>query len=335
MRLGAMLTWRRSLALLIGLAALAATASAQEPAESFPSRAITLVVPYPAGGPPDIAARIVGPAVADILGKPIVIENRPGASTALANGSVARAMPDGYSLLAVDMSFTVAPYLVAISYDPIKDFTPVGLHTRSSLVMAVDPALPANTAQDLVKLAKAKPGEIKFGTSGVGSPPHLGGIAFIQATGIEMLHVPYRGAQAALNDVVGGHISLIFTGPGTAAAQAKGNQVRVLGVTGQRRAVILPDIPTFKESGIDMPAFEHGTWFGVLAPAATPAAIVAKLNAAINKAIADPDTRAKLERTDFTVQGGAPAELGQLIAAQLAYWKGAMQAAGVTPEKLQ
>ena len=157
-RLNASVSW--GLAVMAGLAAAAPLACAQEPAEGFPSRAITLVIPYPAGGPPDIAARIVGPALGDILGKPVVIENRPGASTALANGSVARAAPDGYTLLAVDMSFTVAPYLVSISYDPIEDFAPVGLYARSSLVMAVNPALPAKTAQELVKLAKAKPGEL-------------------------------------------------------------------------------------------------------------------------------------------------------------------------------
>ena len=320
-------------ALWLALAGMAVSVTAQESADAFPSRNITLVIPYPPGGPPDISARIVGPALADVLGRPVVVENRPGASTSLANTSVARAAPDGYTLLAVDISFCVVPHLLAsISYDPIKDFTPVGQTSRSSLVMAVNPGIPANTIAELIKLAKDKPGELKFGTSGIGSPPHLGGVALMQATGIQMLHVPYRGAQAALNDVVGGHVSLIFTGPGTAAAQAKGGQVRALGVTGQARASILPDVPTFKESGVDMPAFANGTWFGFLAPAGTPQPIVAKLNAAINKVLGDAELKTKLERTDFTAQGGTSAELGKLVADQLAFWKTAMQAAGVKPE---
>lgn len=306
---------------------------AQPVPDAFPSRNITLVIPFAAGGPADVVARIIAPGMSTALGKPIVVENRPGAGTTLANTSVARATPDGYTLLGIDLSYVVTPHLfTSINYDPIKDFAPVGVSARSTIALGVTATLPAKTVQELVQLAKAKPDELKFGTSGVGSPPYLGALAFMEATGVKMLHVPYRGAQLALTDVIGGHISLIFTAPGLIAAQASSGKVRPLGVTGKQRSPVLPDIATFKENGIEMPVFDDGLWLGIMAPAATPPPVISALNAALKAAVADSDTRTKLVPTDFVPVGSTPAELGDLVKSQLAYWRRALQAAGVKPE---
>lgn len=307
--------------------------AAQEAGAGYPSRNVTFVIPFPAGGVPDIVARIISPPLSELLGKPVVVENRPGASTTLATTSVVRATPDGYTILSVDISYTVAPNLVVKSnYDPLSDLTPVVLTSRSSLFLAVNPALPANSPQELVALAKAKPGELKYGTSGIGTPPHLGAVSFLNATGVSMLHVPYRGAALALQDVVGGHIQLIFTAPSVAASQGKAGQVRVLGVTGAQRSSSLPEVPTFKESGINMKEFDFGTWFGVMVPNGTPDGIVTKLNAAINKVLVMPDVVEKLAKQDFSVAGGAPSELTKVVELQTKYWREALQAAGVKPE---
>ena len=325
--------WHFIRSFLLILSCLSSAIQAQEAVESYPSRNITFVIPFPAGGVPDIAARIIGPPLSDLLGKPVIVENRPGASTTLATTSVARATPDGYTLLSVDISYTVAPNLVVkANYDPLTDLTPVALTARSSLFLAVNPALPAQSPQALVALAKTRPGELKYGTSGIGTPPHLGAVSFLNATGVNMLHVPYRGAALALQDVVGGHIQLIFTAPSVAAAQGRAGQVRVLGVTGATRSSSLPEVPTFKESGINMKEFDFGTWFGVMVPNGTPQPIVTKLNAAINTVLKQPEVIEKLGKQDFTVAGGPPVELKKVVELQTKYWREALQVAGVMPE---
>ena len=320
------------LALPVALAAsLPGPVSAEQPSD-YPSRSITYVVPFPAGGVADILARIYTPALADALGKPIVIENRPGASTSLATNSVMRSAPDGYTIMQVDMSYAVAPNVVVASYDPVSDLTPVVQIARSTLVLAANPTLPAKSAPELVALAKAKPGELKYGTSGIGTPPHLGAVSFIIATGAHMLHVPYRGAGQALQDVVAGHLHLIFTAPSLSMPQAKFGQVRLLGITGDVRSPSLPDLPTFMEVGIHMKEFDSGTWMGAMVPNGTPPAIVDKLNAAFNRVLAMPEVRAKLGQADYVAVGGPPTALAKVISTQAIYWRDALKAAGVKQE---
>jgi len=326
-----LITRTRLAAILAAAMIHASTALGETPAD-YPSRAITYIVPFPAGGVADILARIYTPALAEDLGKPIVIENRPGASTSLATSAVMRASPDGYTIMQVDMSYAVAPFVVVAGYDPVQGLTPVVQIARSTLVLAVNPALPVKSAPDLVALAKAKPGELKYGTSGIGTPPHLGAVSFIVATGVNMLHVPYRGAGQAFQDVVGGHLQLIFTAPSLSIQQAKLGQVRVLGITGDARSQALPEVPTFVEVGIRMKEMDFGTWMGAVVPNATPQAIVHKLNAAFNRVLARPDVRAKLAQADYVAVGGTPAALAKVIATQTAFWRDALTAAGVKPE---
>ena len=181
-------------------------------------------------------------------------------------------------------------------------------------------------------LARAKPGEIKVGHSGVGTPPHLGALSFVLATKTSMLMVPYRGAALALNDVVGGHISMLMTAPSTSIALTREGKIRMLGVTGGKRITQLPDVPTLREQGIEMGGIDDGVWFGISAPAGTPAAIIARLNAALNKTVEHPEVRDKLAKLDITPGGGTPQEFGRQIATQFATWREAMRAAGVKPE---
>ena len=300
---------------------------------AYPSRNIMLVVPYPPGGPPDVVARVLGPPLGELLGKPVVIENRPGASTSIGAAAVARAAPDGYTLLATDIAQTVAPsILVTPNFDPIKDLKPVGMTARSVLTLVVDPKLPVKSIGELIAFARSNPGAIKVGHSGVGTPPHLGSVSVMQATGVDMLLVPYRGVAAAIQDVVAGHIQMVTTAPSTSAALAREGKVRMLAVSGAKRLTALPEVPTFKESGITLKGFDRDNWFGISAPAATSDAIVAKLNAAIHRAADSPDAIEILRKVDIQLVTSTPEQFGQLVAQQVEAWRDVLKTAGIKPE---
>lgn len=319
----------------IAASVIVALAIWQTPAQSqtYPTQNITLVVPYPAGGVPDTIARIMAPAMSDRLGRPVVIENRGGASTTVGTASVARATPDGHVLMLGDTSLAVAPNVVAkMPYDALKDIAPIAPLMRSFMTLMVHPSVPAKTAQEFVALAKSRPGDLKFGTSGNGTPPHLGALAFIQATGIDVLHVPYRGVALALSDVVGGHLQFVFASQSIGASQAKGGHVRVLGVYGDKRVASIPDVPTFKESGINTPFADAGTWFGLVTTGGTPKAVIDRLNQVTNDVLTDPPTKAKLEGADFHLTGGTPEQLAEMIADHTVYWRDAFKKAGVKAE---
>jgi tripartite-type tricarboxylate transporter receptor subunit TctC len=302
-------------------------------AEDFPTRPITIVVPYPPGGPPDVIARVVASSMQADLGSPIIIANKPGASTALGSHYVARAKNDGYTLLAVEPSFVVVPNTqVHAGYDPVKDFQPIGLTGRTFHTLGVATNVPVNTAQELVKYADAHPGELKIAHSGIGTPPYLSALSFVQATGANILLVPYRGTALAVNDVIGGYVSGVFTGPSTTAALAKDGKLKILGITGRSRLETLPDVPTFLESGIDMKGVNDGIWFGLVAPAGTPDAIIAKLNKSIEKASRDSSVVEKLKAQGIDAVWTTPAAMGAQLAAELAHWHDALLKAGVKPE---
>jgi tripartite-type tricarboxylate transporter receptor subunit TctC len=328
---------RRILAALKGLGLLSAIVSApvhaQEPASAYPSRNITLLIPYPPGGPPDVIARLLGPLVGDTLGKPIVIENRPGASTTIAAAAVARAAPDGYTLLASDIAQTVVPNTMANpGFDPAKDLKPVVATTSSVFTVVIDPKLPVKTLGDLAAYAKSRPDAIKAGHSGIGTPPYLYVLSVMNAIDARMLLVPYRGIALAAADVVGGHIQLICSAPSTTVNLALDGKVRMLGVSGDRRLAQMPEVPTFKELGLKLRGFEQDTWFGISAPAGTPDAIVDKLNAAVNKALQDKDVITKLAKVDIRTVGGTPVQFAKLWHEQIATWRDVLKAAGVKPE---
>jgi tripartite-type tricarboxylate transporter receptor subunit TctC len=299
----------------------------------FPSRFITLVVPWGPGGPPDVIARIIASRLSEVLGQPIIVDNRPGASSSIAALDVARAVPDGYTLLHVDISLVVAPHLFSnMRVDPLVDFRPVGQSARSQFVLIVSPNLSTPTVGDFVKLAKTKSEAVTIGHSGIGTTPHLAAITFTKATGINPLLVSYRTIAQAADDVMAGQISAIFSAAAQGIGLAKGGKVQVLGVTGTARLDELPNVPTFGESGITMTGFENGSWYGIVAPAKTPNETVDKINRALRSVGEDKKVQGILAAAGAQLSLGTPEEFRTLIASQYTYWGDMLQTAGVKPQ---
>lgn len=314
------------------LAVSVSSANAQDAAAQFPSRDITIIVPFSAGGPPDSVARVIAAGLSKNLGRPVVVENRPGASSGLASKAVARAEPNGYTLLAVDISYAVAPHIASnLGVDTFKDFRPIGLSAKSVFTLMVAPSLGTPTVAEFVKLAKAKGQEIQIGHTGIGTTPHLAAITFSKAAGIDPLLVPYKAVAEATNNVVAGHISAVFSAASTAIGLGNG-KADVLGVTGSKRLAGLPNTPTFEESGVKMTGFENGSWYGLVAPAGTPDAIVAKLNAALVATVQDKAVADKLMASGLELSSSTPEEFGSFTKAQFTYWGETLRAAGIKPE---
>lgn len=284
----------------------------------YPDRPIKMIIPLAAASAVDVAARIVTQKMSENMGQSFVILNQPGASGTIGAEQVARATPDGYTIGGFnDSIMTMVPALQpGLRWDIIKDFEPV------SLVATVEWGLIANeksgfkTAADLIAAAKAAPGKIDYGSGGIGSPQHLAMAMFAAGAGITLTHVPYRGATQAASDVVAGQIPVAFQGLGTVTGLVQGGQVKLLGVTTERRLAQYPDVPTISESG--MPGFLFNSWFAILAPAGTPKEIVTRLNAEVRKALADPDTRRRLDEQGLVVRGSSAEELRVLTREQLA-----------------
>jgi tripartite-type tricarboxylate transporter receptor subunit TctC len=324
-----------ALAMVSGVLASAALGPvhAQESAATYPSRTITFLVGFAPGGPTDVIARAVAAPLQEELGKPVVIENRPGGGGSIAAHALARATPDGYTLGSFDISLIVGPNLVAsATYDPIKDFRPIVISARTPLSFVAANSLPARTVGELVAHAKAKPDDLKLAHSGVGSPPHLGAVAFLQATGTKMLLVPYRGAAPAIQDIVAGHVGLLFTAPSTSIALGREGKVRILGVTGHERMKSMPEVPTLRESGVDMGGLDANQWFGLAAPAGTPDFVVTRINAAVNKVLTDKGLQEKIGKLEFTVAGGTPEEAAALGRSQAEFWRKTLSVIGIKPE---
>jgi tripartite-type tricarboxylate transporter receptor subunit TctC len=312
------------------LALLVSSGAMAQPA--YPDRPIRMIVPLAAASAVDVAARIVTQKMADNMGQQIVIINQPGASGLIGAEQVARAAPDGYTIGGFnDSVMTMVPNLHSnMRWDILKDFEPV------SLVATVEWGLIANnqtsykSAADLIAAAKAAPGKINYGSGGPGSPQHLAMAMFASEAGISLTHVPYKGATQAATDVAGGQIPVAFQGLGTVAALVRGGQVKLLGVTTEKRLPSFPDVPTVSESGL--PGFFFNSWFAILAPAGTPKEIVARLNAEALKALADSQVRQKLEELGFAVRGSSPEELGALTRAQLAKYARVIKEMGIAIE---
>lgn len=312
------------------LALLVSSGAMAQPA--YPDRPIRMIVPLAAASAVDVAARIVTQKMADNMGQQIVIINQPGASGLIGAEQVARAAPDGYTIGGFnDSVMTMVPNLYSnMRWDILKDFEPV------SLVATVEWGLIANnqtsykSAADLIAAAKAAPGKINYGSGGPGSPQHLAMAMFASEAGISLTHVPYKGATQAATDVAGGQIPVAFQGLGTVAALVRGGQVKLLGVTTEKRLPSFPDVPTVSESGL--PGFFFNSWFAIMAPAGTPKEIVARLNAEALKALADPQVRQKLEELGFAVRGSSPEELGTLTRAQLAKYARVITEMGIAIE---
>ena len=291
-------------------------------AEDLPNRPITIVLPLAAGGAMDIVARsFLAPRLADVLGRPIVIENRTGGGTVIAANAVAKAVPDGTTLLfAPAGTLTInATLYKTLPYDPAKDFMPVALTSQVAFVLVINPALPAKSIADLVTYGKANPGKMSYASTGTGATPHFAGELLKQMGGFEMTHVPYKGSPPALNDVVAGHVQMTFTDPAISPPMIAENKVRALGVSSLQRVGVLPDVPTISESGL--PGFEVVSWHMVAAPAATPREIVDKLHAAFRTVTATPEYKQEVVRIGLIpMQTPSVDELQRYLQAEIDRW---------------
>ncbi len=324
---------RMSRAILAAVAALALVLATQSAlAQDYPTRPITLVVPFVPGGSASIVARSVADKMSETLGQPIVIDNRGGAGGTVATRAVAKAPPDGYTLLVIT-SATVgtSPSLFKnLGYDPRKDFAPIGLIAATPNLLVVHPSLPARTVAELIKVAKAAKEPIPYGSPGVGTLLHLTGELVAHATGIKLAHVPYKGAAPALNDLIGGHIKLLFTAIPTSAGQLNAGTIVPLAVTGAKRVALVPNVPTFAEAGL--PGIDVPLRWGLAAPAGTPRPIIDKLNQALNAALATEEVRARLAAEGAEAEPVTPEQYAALIDHELTMWAKLVKDVGIKPE---
>ncbi len=313
-----MTRFTRRAALGLGLSAVAAGSGR---AADFPSKPIKLVVPYAPGGGADGVARIVARRASETLGQPIVIENKGGAGAILGTDQVAKAEPDGYTLLlgqSGPISINPAVYK-QLPYDPVKDFAPITMTTAYPYILVVNAELPAKTLAEFVALAKAKPGSMNYGSTGVGAANHLVAELFAAKAGLKMTHVPYRGTALAVGDLVSGTLSVVFGDPVSVLPHLKSGKLRALAVTSLERSAVAPEVPTVAESGY--PGFEALAWHGILAPAKTPKPVIDKLNAEIVKALADPPTRELLVNQAMATVGSTPEAFAAFIQKDIVLWK--------------
>jgi tripartite-type tricarboxylate transporter receptor subunit TctC len=309
------------------LVAASALVSSRASAQDYPVRPITLVVPYAAGGGNDVMARLVAEKMSRTLGQQIIVDNRGGAGGTIATRQVAKAAPDGYTLVIGGTgTLAVNPTLYPnVGYDPRKDFAPVGLIGSSALIVLVHPGLPVKSVVDLIALAKKEPGKLNYASAGAGSGIHLATVLFEQMANIRLSHVPYRGTGPALNDLVGGHVAIYFSSLPSAIGLAREGKVRALAVTGPKRSHVFPDVPAMAET---LPGFEAVLRYGIVAPAGTPRPAIEKLNAALREALAAPDTREKMEKTGTEPLPSTPEQYAEDIDREEKKWSEIVRKSG-------
>jgi tripartite-type tricarboxylate transporter receptor subunit TctC len=318
---GTMLTCSKRLALAFASLSAVTLINGTAHAADYPSRPIHLIVPYAAGGAADSIARILAKRIGKSIGQTVVIENRGGGGSIVGTEFVKKAEPDGYTLLlgqSGPISINPAVYK-SLPYDPVKDFAPISLTTTYPYIMVVNPSLGVKTLQEFVALAKSKPGALNYGTTGIGAANHLVTELFNSKAGIKMTHIPYRGTALAVTDLLAGQVQVVFADPISALQHVNSGALIALAVTSKDRSPVAPAVPTMSESGF--PGFDAIGWHGILSPASTPPAIVAKLNAEILEALSDPETRALLESQAMQIVGSSPKAFADFIDADVAIWK--------------
>ena len=305
--------------------------SAQALAQAYPAKPVRFIAGFPAGGPSDIVTRAVAKRMSELLGQPVVVENRSGAGGHIAVEAVAKSLPDGYTILLAGSFLTIGPSLnPKLPYDPVRDLAPIGLIARNQYLLVVHPAVPAKNAKELIALARSRPGKLNYGSSGVGAPPHLATELMKTMARIDAVHVPYKGATPAIADLIGGHIDFYVGGISGLIPHARSGKLRALAVTGAKRSSELPDVPTIAEAAI--PGYDISTWFGVVAPAETPKDIVSRLNATIVKIIGEKDTQTYLVAQGLEPATSTPEELARIIRDEIPKFARIVKAAGIKPE---
>jgi tripartite-type tricarboxylate transporter receptor subunit TctC len=313
----------------LAFALLAATAVATPAAaQDYPNRSVKIIVPFGAGGPADVFARILGQYLQESLKQSFVIENRPGAGAVIGTNEVGKSAPDGYTLLMMSNTHTVnETLLLNRNYQLMRDFVAVAAVNYSDLLMVVHPSVPAKDLKEFLALLKAKPGELNYASSGPGTPYHMAAELFKSMSGTNIVHVPHRGSGEARSNTIGGHVQMMFDAVTTMAENVTAGQVRALGTTGLTRSAVLPDVPTIAEAGL--PGYEATIWLGIMAPAGTPKPIVDMLNAEINKALANPDTKAAWAKQGAVPIIMTPAEFDTYLRTDIEKWAKLIQTAGI------
>ena len=321
----------RRISMAAAIAALAIGAGFEVSAQNYPTRPLRVVVPYAAGGSTDVLARMVGQKLTEALGQPVVIDNRPGAGTLIATEIVARAVPDGHTLLMATPPLAVAPALFQkVPFDISRDFAAVTNIAATSNVLVVHPSVPAQTVKELVVLAKANPRKYTFGSSGIGGASHLAMELFRSLAGIELVHVPYKGGSLAVTDLLGGRLALMFANLTTVQAHIKSGKVRALAIGTARRSLVVPELPTVAEAGV--PGYEANNWNGVVVPAGTPRTAIERLQREIKAIVSASDMRDKLLAAAFEPVADTPAEFARYLASERTKWAKVVIDAGVKPE---
>jgi len=297
-------------------------------AQSYPSRPIHFIVPYPAGGPLDTIARLLGQKVSENVKQPVIVENKPGAGGNIGADFVAKSPPDGYAILmGAVATHAINPTLYAnIPYDPVRDFAPITQVASTPNVLVVNPSIPASNVKEFVAYAKANPGKLNFGSGSTGSAGHLAGELFKSMAGVDMTHIPYKGAAPAMQDLIGGQIQLMFDNLASALTQVRAGKVKALAVTTAKRSSLAPDLPTIAESGL--PGFDISTWFGIFAPGGTPPEVVARLNTEFTRALAMPDIREKMLNLGAEPVSSTPEQFAAYIRSEAEKYARVVKASG-------
>jgi len=300
-------------------------------AQTYPVRPVRLIVPTTPGGSVDTLARTIAPRLSERFGHQVVVDNRSGAGGTIAAEFTARSVPDGYTLMigTIASLATNVSLQQKLSYDPLRDFAPVTLVATQNLVLTVHPSVPAKNVRELVKLAKARPGQLAFASAGNGTGSHLSGELFKQLAGVDVLHIPYKGVAPALVDVISGQVSMSFPSILTSLPQVQSGRLRALAVSGAQRSGAMPELPTMMEAGVK--DYESATWYGIVAPVATPPEIVNKLNAEIAAILKQPDTRERIARDGADPVGNTPQQFGAFMKSEIEKWRKVIRAAGIQP----
>ena len=317
--------------LLAILASALGSAVAADSKNAYPSKPIRVIIPFSPGGSADNLARTLQPALSGVLGQPLVLDNRPGASSIIGTELAARSAPDGYTLLLITTTYTVVPSLTKkLPYDPLKDLVGVSLAATQPNILVVHPSVAAKSVKELAALGKSKTANLTYASGGSGSSPHLSGELLQMVGGFTLTHVPYKGSGPGVTAVLGGQVTMMFVGPLAVEGHIKSGKLRALAIADRKRSVHLPDIPTMAEAGFA--DVETGTWFGFVAPAGTPRPIIESFHAAVLKVMAAPDMKVRLLAQGVEIVGGGPRELDQTIREEIAKWSKVVRAAGIKAE---
>jgi tripartite-type tricarboxylate transporter receptor subunit TctC len=311
---------------------LASVPGASVLAQDYPTRPVKMIVPFAAGGPADVYARVLAQRLQELLGQPFVVEDRPGGGSIVGTDAAAKSAPDGYTLLVMSNTHTVNESLIPNKpFSLTRDFVPVAPINYSDLVMVIHPSVPAKTLAEFIALAKAQPGKLNYASSGPGTPYHMAGELFKSMAGVDIVHVPYRGSSGARTDVIGGQVQMMFDAVTTMSGNVKTGQVRALGTTGKQRSSVLPDVPTISEAGV--PGYEATIWLGIVAPKGTPPAIVNRLNAEITKIAGNPELKREWASQGAVAMTMTPDEFGKYIAEDIVKWEKIVRISGAKPDQ--